>query len=188
MTQPPANWYPDPQQPAQLRYWDGVQWTSHVAPGQTPAPAYGSPAASSTAPTPKQRMSGGAIAAIVVGCVAGGLIILGILAAIAIPVFLNQREKADAAGTRASAMNAAIALEDYYADFPGVDPIVAATADGVSVSTPDGQVAQTATFDDGVTLGGFITYNSGEWCVWVKKDLSRSHYDSFDGFADGECS
>ena len=29
--QHPANWYPDPAQQFELRYWDGTAWTSHVA-------------------------------------------------------------------------------------------------------------------------------------------------------------
>jgi len=29
---PAANWYPDPSDPGQLRYWDGAQWTANVAP------------------------------------------------------------------------------------------------------------------------------------------------------------
>jgi pSer/pThr/pTyr-binding forkhead associated (FHA) protein len=28
---PPANWYPDPLGQARLRYWDGRQWTEHIA-------------------------------------------------------------------------------------------------------------------------------------------------------------
>lgn len=28
---PAANWYPDPHDAAQLRYWDGTVWTDHVA-------------------------------------------------------------------------------------------------------------------------------------------------------------
>ena len=29
---PPADWYADPHKVARLRYWDGTQWTEHVAP------------------------------------------------------------------------------------------------------------------------------------------------------------
>ena len=37
--QVPAGWYPDPQHPAQGRFWDGVAWTEHVhTPGQPYAP------------------------------------------------------------------------------------------------------------------------------------------------------
>jgi hypothetical protein len=32
MTMPPSGWYADPADPAQWRYWDGQQWTGHVAP------------------------------------------------------------------------------------------------------------------------------------------------------------
>ena len=31
----PAGWYDDPHSPAQRRYWDGHDWTTHVAPGAT---------------------------------------------------------------------------------------------------------------------------------------------------------
>jgi hypothetical protein len=29
---PSAGWFPDPQQPGQLRYWDGHGWTGHIHP------------------------------------------------------------------------------------------------------------------------------------------------------------
>jgi len=35
MTQP-SGWYDDPQDPTQLRYWDGVIWSSHVTPKVSP--------------------------------------------------------------------------------------------------------------------------------------------------------
>ena len=35
MTQP-SGWYDDPQDPHQLRYWDGVVWTGHVSPKVSP--------------------------------------------------------------------------------------------------------------------------------------------------------
>lgn len=30
-----AGWYSDPDEPSQLRYWDGEAWTSHTAPPQS---------------------------------------------------------------------------------------------------------------------------------------------------------
>ncbi|HEY5249629.1 MAG TPA: RDD family protein [Dermatophilaceae bacterium] len=38
MTQP-AGWYDDPQDPSQLRYWDGIVWSSHVSPKVSPTVA-----------------------------------------------------------------------------------------------------------------------------------------------------
>lgn len=35
---PAAGWRPDPKDPAFLRYWDGHQWTAHVAPAMQPQP------------------------------------------------------------------------------------------------------------------------------------------------------
>lgn len=40
--QTPAGWYPDPEDPAQLRYWDGTTWTDHRHPVE---PAAAAPAA-----------------------------------------------------------------------------------------------------------------------------------------------
>lgn len=37
----PANWYPDPDAPSRLRFWDGVSWTAHYAP--MPAPPSATP-------------------------------------------------------------------------------------------------------------------------------------------------
>ena len=37
MTQTPADWYPDPNDDRQLRYWDGSAWTAHVAAAPVPA-------------------------------------------------------------------------------------------------------------------------------------------------------
>lgn len=44
---PPAGWHPDPSQAGRQRYWDGTEWTGHVAPGAGaptgPAPGPASP-------------------------------------------------------------------------------------------------------------------------------------------------
>lgn len=39
--QPQAGWYPDPNQPQQLRYWDGSSWTEHTAPPPGATPVFG---------------------------------------------------------------------------------------------------------------------------------------------------
>jgi type IV pilus assembly protein PilA len=44
------------------------------------------------------------------------VIIIGILAAIAIPVFLSQRERAWTAAVESDLRNAAVAMETYYTD------------------------------------------------------------------------
>jgi hypothetical protein len=35
----PAAWYPDPKNPALVRFWDGQRWTEHTAPGAQPQAA-----------------------------------------------------------------------------------------------------------------------------------------------------
>ena len=78
MTQTPAGWQPDPQNPGQLRYWDGTQWTEHRAPASQPpaAPQTGTP----LTPNPKPPTSGsrrnlwlalGGVALLVGGCAIG---------------------------------------------------------------------------------------------------------------------
>ncbi|WP_034610547.1 DUF2510 domain-containing protein [Cellulomonas sp. URHD0024] len=32
----PADWYPDPQQPSRLRYWDGAGWTGYLVEPERP--------------------------------------------------------------------------------------------------------------------------------------------------------
>ena len=64
----PAGWYPDPWVPGGRRWWDGDQWTSHLAPGAVP---------------PRRPSTDGfAIASLVLGIMGGSIlaIILGFVA------------------------------------------------------------------------------------------------------------
>lgn len=59
---PPANWYPDPKGEAELRYWDGSQWTEHTHSAQTaaqPAPAAPPPSAAPAPQAPAPAASQG---------------------------------------------------------------------------------------------------------------------------------
>jgi hypothetical protein len=92
MNQVPPGWYQDPQGPGQ-RYWDGIAWTEHVAPGQAAAPVppqspyAGGPGAApqqaphpgAPAPTGGGRRNVGKIVGGIVGVIA---IILGVVAVI----------------------------------------------------------------------------------------------------------
>lgn len=77
-------------------WWDGAQWQPVTAAG---------------APGPRSGPSTGKVVAIVLACVVGVPIVLGILAAVAIPVYLDQREKAVDAELHAVPHSAMLAQE-----------------------------------------------------------------------------
>lgn len=82
MSQPPAAWHPDPENPRQLRWWDGVRWTGATAPSPAAAATtqtaqWGVPAATAapTASAPATRRTGWRTAGIIVGAlVVGGVL------------------------------------------------------------------------------------------------------------------
>ncbi len=43
MTTTPPDWYPDPEDPTQNRYWDGTAWTDHRRPVETQPHSSGAP-------------------------------------------------------------------------------------------------------------------------------------------------
>jgi hypothetical protein len=57
----PAGWHDDPSAEGKKRYWDGSEWTDHVAPPPPPQVA--------TGPAPAAKTSGYAIASLVLGLV-----------------------------------------------------------------------------------------------------------------------
>ena len=82
------------------------------------------------------------------------IIIIGILAAIAIPVFLNQRQKGYKADMKSVAKNAATAVESYatetngdYSALNGTDATVSLVGEGFHISDPGQTVTLTTSTD-----------------------------------------
>jgi len=98
------------------------------------------------------------------------IIIIGILAAIAIPVFLNQRKKGYDAGIKADLRNAATAEETYLTDYDaytGTDTDL--IDEGFKYSSKgdyDGTPALNITLD-GTNSGYCITADSASGKTWL---------------------
>jgi type IV pilus assembly protein PilA len=83
------------------------------------------------------------------------VIIIGILAAIAIPVFLNQRQRAYVASAESDARNAAIQVETYFTEFDNY-PADQGAFDGIADIRTDTNVTLTyALVVNGTTVEGF---------------------------------
>lgn len=101
------------------------------------------------------------------------VLIIGILAAIAIPVFLSQREKAADSATKSDLKNAATVLETYFVD---AQTYVGVPVDDIQEST-------------GVTVALTET-TATEYCLDGTNTGSDNayHYDSVTGgLGDGPC-
>jgi type II secretory pathway pseudopilin PulG len=144
---------------------------------------------------------------VVSAAVLGGLVLIGILAAVFIPVFLDQRDKAADASANADAgisanadagisANADVSAQSdvatlgkeiatWYVDNDGPPPAVEASGgqylvDGYTV----GDVSP------GVVLGGVTGTGMRDWCVWVTNpegDLKNFEYSAERGLQAGTC-
>ena len=107
------------------------------------------------------------------------IIIIGILAAIAIPVFLNQRKKAVEAGMKSDLRSVANEVETFYTDsqvYPATaavtqaataaaDPVVIAGGNSVRVSHPDTVVAYTyVAASDSYQIEATNAKVDNDWC------------------------
>jgi type IV pilus assembly protein PilA len=80
------------------------------------------------------------------------MIIIGILASIALPTFLHQRQKAVGSGQVADLHSVATLVESYYADQLAYPTIVSQSGSEVEVTSSSGAGTQR------VTVGNDITY------------------------------
>ena len=185
----PANWYPDPSNAAQLRYWDGTAWTESTAP-RTSAPG--------VAATPRVMLPPDAAArrhrnTLIIIWVAVGafvlLLVFGVMAAVAIPIFNAQREKAMDTSAEADVSTLGRDIAWYYVD--NVGPVPQITVSGGDYHLPGGVAGyDVEPVSPHVALGGVSGTSATNWCVWVTnpeglyKDFK---YSARDGLARGRC-
>jgi type IV pilus assembly protein PilA len=118
------------------------------------------------------------------------IIIIGILAAIAIPVFLSQRQKGYDAQAKSDARNAATIEETYLTDYNVYAPLTGAlsttalvtaanpnfTGEGFVMSTNDTNIG-IKTYAVGSTTGGSTTlYQSGGYCISTTSTSGKLFY------------
>ena len=111
------------------------------------------------------------------------MIIIGILAAIAIPLYLSQKQKAADAQAKSDVHSAAIAEESYFADFLTYIPATTSTtppavlaAQGFKMSSKTVDVT-VYTYAQGSTTGGSTTLSQpGGYCVQVTSGSQKVFY------------
>jgi type IV pilus assembly protein PilA len=84
------------------------------------------------------------------------ILIIGILAAIALPAFLGQRSKGQDADAKSNARNIVSHLESYYANeqkYTGANTSSDVTKSGIPIGTADGQVELTLGADSYTVVG-----------------------------------
>jgi type IV pilus assembly protein PilA len=121
------------------------------------------------------------------------MIIIGILASIALPVFLSQRAKAHDASTKADVSHLAKEIATYWVDGSGTLTLDFITVPG-SVVVSDGTYSETVNLTNGTARpASGASSNLGSetgWCVSLtdpKGDVKDFKYTATGGLATGTC-
>jgi type IV pilus assembly protein PilA len=129
------------------------------------------------------------------------MIIIGILAAIAIPVFLNQRKKAQDSAAKADVSTLGKEIATYFVDncpSPVVDTTTTAgrytlkgsAATATCPTSTAAYVADLGKVSDNVTLLSQTLTDDTHWCIAVqnlKGDKQQFKYSAKNGLAQGNC-
>lgn len=129
------------------------------------------------------------------------IIIIGILAAIAIPLFLNQRKKAEDSAAKADVSTIGKEIATFFVDGTGTPTLaVAGTAPNQTYTlTPPsgtavnlGNVSRNVELGDAIQVVGGGTLSSTNWCVDVTnaqgdKAVVGFKYSAAGGLQEGVC-
>jgi len=117
------------------------------------------------------------------------MIIIGILAAIAIPVFLSQRTKAQDAATKADVSKIGKEIATYYVDGTAV-PTIAVAANRYTLTPALGAAQDLGKASIGITVLTSNALTSTQWCVSLQNSYSNTKiwkYSAHSGLAQGDC-
>ncbi|MGN6088630.1 MAG: type II secretion system protein [Actinomycetales bacterium] len=119
------------------------------------------------------------------------MIIIGILAAIAIPVFLNQRAKAEDSATKSDVTTLGKEIATYYVDNTAVPGSFVAIAGG-QYTFNGSTVGRASRTTISVAAGGTAaTFTSPtKWCVALTNSAGSTqtwHYSATNGLQSGAC-
>ena len=119
------------------------------------------------------------------------MIIIGILAAIAIPIFLNQRKKAEDAAAKADVSTLGKEIATWYVDNTAAPTVDVNGGDyrigNGTTQTPIGNVSANVDLGDGIQTAGATT-----WCIDVTnpqgdKAVVGYRYSAQGGLEEGAC-
>jgi type IV pilus assembly protein PilA len=102
------------------------------------------------------------------------ILIIGILAAIALPAFLGQRQKGQDASAKSDARNLVSHVESFYANeqtYVGALASKDVTNSGLDLGAGPGQVTVTAAGADSYTV---VAYSKSGHTFTIDKDLTRT--------------
>ena len=124
------------------------------------------------------------------------MIIIGILAAIAIPVFLNQRAKARDTATKADVSTVGKEIASYYVDQAGTVTVAVDSVTRVATLTSNTPAANTPlttvkTSNGTKLVDQTLTSGTDTWCVAFQNDDGSSSkqwkFSSAGGLQPGKC-
>jgi type IV pilus assembly protein PilA len=104
------------------------------------------------------------------------MIIIGILAAIAIPVFLNQRAKGQDTATKADVSTVGKELATYYVDGVGAPPVVTISAAGRWQYGVAPNIVDMGNASKGVAKINETGTGATDWCIAAKNPGGSTKY------------
>jgi type IV pilus assembly protein PilA len=103
------------------------------------------------------------------------MIIIGILAAIAIPVFLSQRAKAQDAAVKADVSTVGKEIATYYVDGTVV-PVIAIAAGRYTLTPTGGAATDIGAASANVVLNNQSIVDASHWCVALSNPNGSTKY------------